>query len=187
MQMANRKVVGTGWELPSEHFGYQCMLSCTLFERPRETHSCWGRGDSQQPAVGQAQEPAKALAERGEPGPRGLTQLLIANSTGRCFVPVESGAGFFFLWRALQIRRKELCRAPEPEEKRTWVSTQQGCTQRQYTNCSENKVPPETLWASGCIQQFCSSLENRSSQGLSDALHQGGTRRRISLYQHTSA
>lgn len=57
----------------------------------------------------------------------------------------------FFPWRALQIRRKELYCAPAPEERRNWLSTQEGSTQCQYTNCSENKVPPEQ-WKSGYVQ-----------------------------------
>lgn len=78
------------------------IVFCTLFERPRETCNCWGRGDEpsadfQQPAVGQAQEPSEALGEQGEPELHSLTPLLVANITVQYFLPVESGAVCSFL------------------------------------------------------------------------------------------
>lgn len=81
----------------------------TLFGRPRETRNCWGPGnepsvDSQQPAVGQAQEPAEALGGWGEPEPHSPTQLLTAYITVWYFVPVVRSC-FFFPWRVLQIRK----------------------------------------------------------------------------------
>lgn len=112
---------------------------CTLFERPRHAIAgdegrviCWfpaascGAGTRTSQGAGRARRAWTTEFDIAACG-KYHSVILRACRVRSCF---------FFPWRPLRIRRKELYCAPAPEERRTWLSTQQGSMQCQYANCS---------------------------------------------------